>query len=366
MARNSIGKNLQVSSFGESHGDFVGCVIDGFPSNFVLDQEKLTQTMRRRRPGQSHISTSRNESDSPEIISGVFEGKTLGSPITILIKNNDVKSQDYSNLKDNYRPGHADALYDIKYKHRDHRGGGRSSARITAGWVAAGALAQQYLDKKNIIITSWVMQIHNIIAPRPLNIPNKTDIESNVVRCWHATTAKKMISAVESAKSEGDSLGGIIACMIENLPQGLGEPIFGKLQSVLGQYILNINAVKGISFGEGFNSVRLKGSEHNDEWIIKNNDSQQQLGTKTNHSGGIIGGMATGEPIYMEIAFKPTSTIAKKQNSVNRNFETTTLEITGRHDPCVLPRAVPIVEAMSALAIMDLLLESKNYTKNPA
>ncbi|MEY2937512.1 MAG: chorismate synthase [Bacteroidota bacterium] len=355
MARNSIGKNLTVTSFGESHGTAVGVVIDGYPANVRIDMEAVQKMMQRRRPGQSEITTTRNEIDAVEIISGVFEGKTLGSPIAILIPNNDAKSSDYDNLKNIYRPGHADLLYDAKYGHRDHRGGGRSSARITAGWVAAGALAIQYLEQQGIVITAWVNQVYTIIAPPIESTPKASDIEKSMVRCWDENTSQAMIAAIELAKAENDSLGGVIQCNISGLPKGVGEPVFGKLQSILGQYLLNINAVKGISFGDGFAAAAMKGSEHNDEWV----SHKEGIGTKTNHSGGIIGGMSTGEEIKVQVAFKPTSTIGKEQNTVNHIGENVTLASTGRHDPCVLPRAVPIVEAMCALAIMDLMIESK-------
>jgi len=358
MARNSIGENLILTSFGESHGAFVGSVLDGFPAGFKVDLQKLQFDMQRRRPGQSNVTTSRNEADEVQILSGVFEGQTIGSPITFLIANNDTKPADYDHLKDIYRPGHADLLYQTKYGVRDYRGGGRSSARITAGWVAAGSLAKQFLEnptqnKLPIIITAWVKQIHTIELPKSDQIPSKARIEESLVRCPNNTASQQMIEAIEKAKAEGDSLGGIIACTIENCPIGLGEPIFGKLQAILGQYILNINAVKGISFGEGFHVANLKGSENNDSWKMSGN----KIGTSTNHAGGIIGGMATGEPIYMEVAFKPTSTISKEQQTLDANLNESTLTAAGRHDPCVLPRAVPIVEAMANLAIMDLVLE---------
>jgi chorismate synthase len=356
MARNSIGKNLTITSFGERHGTAIGVVIDGYPSDVEIDLAAVQVSMQRRRPGQSELTTSRNESDIIEIISGLFEGKTLGSPITILIPNNDARSEDYDDLKNIYRPGHADLLYDAKYGHRDHRGGGRSSARITAGWVAAGALAIQYLEKQGITITGWVNQIYTIIAPKCEVPPNASDIERSLVRCWDVETSEAMIAAIELAKSENDSLGGVIQCNISGMPKGIGEPVFGKLQSVLGQYLLNINAVKGISFGDGFSAASMKGSEHNDEWISESN----RIGTRTNHSGGVIGGMSNGEEIKIQLAFKPTSTIAKEQNTVNKLGKNVTITATGRHDPCVLPRAVPIVEAMCALAIMDLMLESKS------
>jgi len=272
----------------------------------------------------------------------------------MIIRNNDAKSKDYDDLKNIYRPGHADLLYDVKYGHRDHRGGGRSSARITAGWVAAGALAIQYLEKRGIKITGWVNQIYNIVAPKLEITPNRIEIENSMVRCWDEQTSSEMIAAIELAKSENDSLGGVIQCHIEGMPKGIGEPVFGKLQAILGLYLLNINAVKGISFGDGFEAAGMKGSAHNDEWHSDNDG----VGTRTNHSGGIIGGMSTGEVIKIQVAFKPTSTIGKEQNTVNHLEENVTIAATGRHDPCVLPRAVPIVEAMCALALMDLIMEN--------
>jgi chorismate synthase len=355
MARNSIGKNLTITSFGESHGDAVGVVMDGFPSNFLLDMAAVQAFMDRRRPGQSDITTSRNELDTVKILSGVFEGKTLGSPIAMVIANYDAQSKDYDALKDVYRPGHADGLYQEKYGHRDHRGGGRSSARITAGLVAAGAMAMQYLSKQGIHVTAWVNQIWKIEAPDAETTPSNQAIESNKVRCWHEETARQMIEAISQAKAEGDSLGGVIRCVVEGLPIGVGEPVFGKLQAILGLYLLNINAVKGISFGDGFGASTLKGSEHNDAWISENG----KMRGASNHSGGIVGGLSTGNPIQLDLAFKPTSTIAMSQQTIDSEGNSVVLNATGRHDPCVLPRAVPIVEAMTALAIMDLILESK-------
>ena len=360
MSRNSIGKNIILTSFGESHGPFVGAVLDGFPSGFTIDINALNADMQRRRPGQSQLTTPRDETDEIQLISGVFEGQTTGAPITFLIANNDTKPKDYDLLKDTYRPGHADLLYQTKYGLRDHRGGGRSSARITAGWVAAGSLAKQYLNQPTafqnsqpIKITAWVNQIYLAVCPELDYIPTQAQIDASLVRCPNEQASLKMIELIEAAKQNGDSLGGMICCTIENCPIGLGEPLFGKLQAVIGQYILSINAVKGISFGEGFNVANLKGSENNDSWVLKGN----KIGTNTNHSGGIIGGMATGEPINFQVVFKPTSTIAKAQTTLNAQLQETTLMAAGRHDPCVLPRAVPIVEAMTNLAIMDLLLE---------
>lgn len=395
MSRNSIGKHLIVTSFGESHGPFVGVVIDGFPSNITINYKALQQQLNRRKPGQNAFTSPRNEKDEFQIISGVFEHKSTGAPITILIPNEDARPQDYDHLKDVFRPGHADLLYQVKYGHRDHRGGGRSSARITAGWVAAGALAQQWLlsgtakshpslKGSEIHTRAWVKQIHHIIgsfdsassssgsasgsgsnpnyptrndaenqdSANP-NYPSRESIESSPIRCPFPQQ-NEMISAIETARDSGNSLGGIIACVVENVPMGVGEPVFGKLQAVLGHYLLNINAVKGVSFGDGFTAVLNNGAENNDEWCIQSDGS---VGTRTNHSGGIIGGISTGATLYFEVAFKPTSTIKKEQNTLNSLFEEITFTAEGRHDPCVLPRAVPIVEAMTNLALMDLMLE---------
>ena len=361
MSRNSIGKNIVLTSFGESHGPFIGAVLDGFPSGIKIDTYGLQLDLNRRKPGQNNITSPRAESDIVQIISGIFEDHSTGAPITFLIPNLDAKPQDYDGLKKTYRPGHADLLYQQKYGVRDHRGGGRSSARITAGWVAAGSLAKQFLrgnhspkqHNQPIIITAWVNQIYTAVCDEFSEIPTFDQIEQSPVRCPNEKMSLKMIELIEAAKADGDSLGGKIRCAIENCPIGLGEPLFGKLQAVIGHYILSINAVKAISFGDGFNVANLKGSENNDEWILKND----KIGTKTNHSGGIIGGMATGEPIVFDVAFKPTSTIAKVQTTLDNDLKMINLEATGRHDPCVLPRAVPIVEAMTNLAIMDLLLE---------
>lgn len=407
MSRNSIGKNLVITSFGESHGPFVGVVIDGFPSNLTINYKSLQHQLNRRKPGQSAFTSPRNEKDEFQIISGIFENKSTGAPITILIPNEDARPQDYDHLKDVFRPGHADLLYQVKYGHRDHRGGGRSSARITAGWVAAGALAQQWLlsgsakshpalKGSEIHTRAWVKQIHHIVGSfdsvgsdsgsdsdsgsgsdsnsstdsnsgfdyptrngaknqdsTNSSYPTREEIEASPIRCPFPQQ-NEMMSAIENARDTGNSLGGIIACVVENVPMGVGEPVFGKLQAVLGHYLLNINAVKGVSFGDGFTVILNNGAENNDEWVIQSDGS---VGTKTNHSGGIIGGISTGATLYFEVAFKPTSTIKKEQNTLNSLFEEITFTAEGRHDPCVLPRAVPIVEAMTNLALMDLMLE---------
>lgn len=355
MSSNSIGKNVVLTSFGESHGSMVGAVLDGFPSGFQINLDALQLQLSRRRPGQSIYTTSRQEQDLVTIVSGVFEGKTLGTPITFLIPNNDSKPSDYDALKDTYRPGHADALWDLKMGFRDHRGGGRSSARITAAWVAAGALAEQFLAAYKtgpIKITAWVSQVHSIKSTVS-QIPSREIIDISPVRCPDPIASQAITQAIESAKQEGDSLGGVIQVSIEGIPPGTGSPVFRKLNAQLSHYLMNLNAVKGIYIGEDTLSHERKGSENNDSWVQK----ADRIGTVTNHSGGIVGGMATGEPISISVFFKPTSTIALEQRTIDSQGQSTTIKAEGRHDPCVLPRAVPIVEALSALAIMDLLFD---------
>ncbi len=352
MASNSIGSIFKVSSFGESHGKGVGVLLDGVPSGILVDESFITYALQRRRPGQSAITTERKEQDEFEILSGVFESKTLGSPICIWIPNTDQQSADYDNLKNIYRPGHADFTYDAKYGFRDYRGGGRSSARITAGWVAAGALAELALKQlySDINIVAWVKQIHTI-SSSPSVIPKKRDqVDINIVRCPDAQAAALMESAILSAKNEGDSLGGVICCNIENLPAGLGEPVFDKLSARLAHALMSINAVKG--FNMGSNPAELKGSEMNDAFISENGE----IVTESNHSAGIQGGISNGMPICFDVMFKPTSTIRKKQKTVDTDGNETVLSAEGRHDPCILPRAVPIVEAMVALTLLDMVL----------
>ncbi len=352
MASNTIGSIFKVSSFGESHGKGVGVLLDGVPAGILVNESIISHALRRRRPGQSAITTERTETEEFQILSGVFESKTLGSPICIWIPNTDQKSADYDNLKNIYRPGHADFTHDAKYGFRDHRGGGRSSARITAGWVAAGALAEIALKQlyPNINIVAWVKQIHAITS-NPSIIPNnRNQVDINIVRCPDAQAAAHMESAILTAKNEGDSLGGVICCNIENLPVGLGEPVFDKLSARLAQAIMSINAVKGFNMGN--NPTELKGSEMNDAFISKNGETA----TISNHSAGIQGGISNGMPIYFDVIFKPTSTIRKIQKTVDKDGNDTVLSAEGRHDPCVLPRAVPIVEAMVALTLLDMVL----------
>lgn len=355
MSRNSIGKNLVITSFGESHGTAIGAVIDGFPAGFALDLAKVQAQMNRRKPGQSAVTTDRKEGDEIKILSGFFEGKTLGSPIAVMIENQNAISADYDQLKAVYRPGHADLTYDKKYGHRDHRGGGRSSARITAGWVAAGAMAEQYLQLKyKIDIVAYVQRIFIIEANIDESKVTRKMVDASLVRCPDKAISKKMVEAIEIVKKEGDSFGGTIRCVVRNVPTGLGEPVFGKLHAELSKAILSIPSVKAITFGDGIASTYRTGSNSND--VFQNMDGK--IKSQTNKAGGINGGISNGEDLIFMVFFKPVSSIAKSQKTINDKGENVELEITGRHDPCVLPRAVPIVEAMTALVLMDMALES--------
>ncbi|MCF8284783.1 MAG: chorismate synthase [Sphingobacteriales bacterium] len=355
MSSNTFGQLFRITTFGESHGAAIGVVIDGCPSGIEIDLEQIQHELNRRKPGQSNITSARKESDEFEILSGIFEGKTLGTPIGILIRNEDQKSKDYNYLKDTYRPSHADYTYEQKYGIRDYRGGGRSSARETVARVAAGAIAKQILASKGIVINAFVNQVGNIKLEKHYSELNFQNIEKNIVRCPDETTAQQMIQAIEEVKKQGDTLGGTIQCVIQNTPVGLGEPVFDKLHAVLAHAMLSINAAHGFEYGSGFAGASKKGSENNDEW--ENVDGK--IRTKTNHAGGILGGISTGEDIYFNVAFKPIATILKQQQSINSKGEEITLQNEGRHDPCVLPRAVPIVEAMAALVLVDFLLLSK-------
>ena len=358
MARNSIGKNLVLTSFGESHGAGIGAVLDGFPAQFSIDFEAFNKQMARRRPGQSELTTTRSESDEVQFLSGLYEGQTTGAPLALFIANKEQKSSDYDHLADVFRPGHADLMYQAKYGIRDHRGGGRSSARITAAWVAAGSLALQWLEKQHIHIRAWVHQIHCCTMNEVNQMPSLSAIEASATRCPDSPTAHNMIKAIEKAKEEGDSLGGIIAFRVEGLPMGIGEPVFGKIQAELGLYLLNINATTGLEFGDGFQAAHLRGSEHNDAWIPHD---QMFAASQSNHSGGSIGGISNAMPLTGKLAFKPVSSIQKEQQSINKQGQPVSIQVNGRHDPCVVPRAVPIVESMLALALMDLVLEHNTY-----
>ena len=347
-----FGKIFRVSTFGESHGNAVGCIIDGCPSMLEITQEEIQRDLDKRRPGQNALTTQRNETDQCEILSGVFEGKTLGTPICIVVKNKDQHSQDYDEIAKCWRPSHADFTYDMKYGLRDYRGGGRSSARETIGRVAAGTVAKKFLGE-NIKITAWVESIHAISMPLRKDTPTHEEIESSPVRCPHAQTSAKMEEFIKKAKAEGDSLGGVIRCRIEGLPAGLGEPVFDRFEAELAKAMLSIPASKGFEIGSGFASTRMFGSQHNDIFALDENGNPTTL---TNNAGGVLGGMTTSRPVEFRVAFKPTATIAKEQKTLSKELKETTIIGKGRHDPCVLPRAVPIVEAMSALVCADALL----------
>ncbi|MGB2137767.1 MAG: chorismate synthase [Flavobacteriales bacterium] len=348
---NSIGKLFRLTTFGESHGAAIGGIIDGCPAGISLDLERIQSELDRRKPGQSKFTTQRKESDIVKFHSGIFEGKTTGAPIGFTIPNQDSKSQDYSHLKDTFRPSHSDFSYTKKYGFRDYRGGGRSSARETANWVVAGAIAKQLLSDVNI--NAFVSSVGAISIDKPYQELDFSQIESNSVRCPDSATADKMMALIEEVKNDGDTIGGIITGVVQNVPQGLGEPIFDKLHASLGKALLSINAVKGIEFGSGFCATEMRGSQHND---IFNSDGS----TQSNLSGGIQGGISNGMDIYFRVAFKPVSTLMKEQKSIDGSGQELVLEGKGRHDACVLPRAVPVVEAMTALVLADMYLLNKN------
>ncbi|MFI5171365.1 MAG: chorismate synthase [Chitinophagales bacterium] len=359
MSGNSFGKIFRITTFGESHGIALGVVIDGCPPGLVLDNDFMRNEMQRRKPGQSKITTQRQEEDEFEILSGVYEGKTTGTPIGIIIRNDDQRSKDYSHLVDNYRPSHADLTYDQKYGFRDHRGGGRSSARETAARVIAGAIAKQILNKENIYIQAYVNSVGEIKLDKHYSELNLENTENNIVRCPDDVVAEKMIAFISEIKKQGDTVGGTISCVIKNCPSGLGDPVFDKLHADLGKAMLSINAVKGFEYGSGFKGTAMKGSDHND--IFDFDDANKKIITKTNYSGGIQGGISNGMDIYFNVAFKPVATILRPQESVNKDGEKIMVEGKGRHDPCVVPRAVPIVEAMAALVMVDHLLLQRGY-----
>ena len=354
MAGNSFGKLFKLTTFGESHGVAIGGIIDGCPSGIKLDFEAIQNEMERRIPGQSKIVTQRKEPDTVEFYSGIFEGVTTGTPIGFVIHNTNQKSKDYSHIKDVYRPSHADYTYEKKYGVRDYRGGGRSSARETASRVVAGAIAKQMLDA--IKINAFTSSVGDIFIDKPYQDLDFSKTETNAIRCPDEATAEKMIAKVQEIKKQGDTIGGTITCVIENVPVGLGEPVFDKLHAELGKAMLSINAVKGFEYGSGFCGAKMKGSEHND---LFNEDGS----TKTNLSGGVQGGISNGMAIYFRVAFKPVATVIQKQEALNSSGEIVEMQGKGRHDPCVVPRAVPIVEAMAALVIADFTLLRRQESK---
>jgi chorismate synthase len=356
MGGSIFGKLFTITTFGESHGKGIGVIIDGCPAGIDINVDFIQSELSRRRPGQSNIVTQRKENDEVQILSGVFEGLATGSPIAMIIPNDDQKSGDYSHIKDSFRPSHADYTFEVKYGYRDYRGGGRSSARETAARVAAGAIAKLFLNHFGITINAWVSQVGSIGMPYP---PNNIDyglIESNDVRCPDPKLAEEMIQLIKQIRKDGDTIGGSVTCNITGVPVGLGEPVFDKLHAELGKAILSINACKGFEYGSGFDGITMKGSEHNDSFFAKDDGN---ISTKTNFSGGIQGGISNGMDIYFRAAFKPVATIIPAQDSVDKYGQSTIITGKGRHDPCVVPRAVPIVESMAALVLADFMLRNK-------
>ena len=351
---NVYGTLFKISTFGESHGPAIGVIIDGCPAGLDIDEAFIQSELDRRKPGQSKITTQRKEDDTFKILSGVFEGKSTGTPIAIVIENQDQRSKDYSHIAETFRPSHADYTYEAKYGNRDYRGGGRSSARETAARVAAGAIAKLLLKKNGVDINAFVSQVGDVKAPHYTQL-DLSKTEDNIIRCPDAGTAEKMISLIDQVRLDRDTIGGIVTCVIKNTPVGLGEPVFDKLHAELGKAMLSINAVKGFEYGSGFEGTTLRGSQHNDEFY---NDGGR-IRTKTNFSGGVQGGISNGEDIYFNVAFKPVSTIMQDQTTVDKHGNESTVSGKGRHDPCVVPRAVPIVEAMAALVLADFLMRGK-------
>ena len=349
---NTFGQIFRLTTFGESHGEAIGGVVDGMPAGIEIDIDFIQKELSRRRPGQSSITTSRKEPDEVELLSGVFEGRSTGCPIGFIVRNQNQHSSDYDNMRQLFRPSHADYTYYIKYGTRDHRGGGRSSARITISRCVAGALAKLALRQLGISIQAYTSQVGDIALERDYHLYDLSQTESNAVRCPDVEKAQQMIELIEQVKAEGDTIGGVITCVVKGCPPGLGEPEAHKLHADLGAAMLSINAVKGFEYGEGFAGVSQRGSEQNDIFL-------PGFATKTNHSGGIQGGISNGQDIYFRVAFKPVATLLQQQNTVDIHGQATTLTARGRHDPCVLPRAVPVVEAMTAMTIFDHFLLNK-------
>ncbi len=371
MAGNSFGTAFKITTFGESHGKAIGVIIDGCPAGLDIDETFIQMELDRRRPGQSKIVTQRDESDTAQILSGVFEGKSTGHPISIVIYNEDQRSKDYSHIADKYRPSHADFTYQKKYGIRDYRGGGRSSARETAARVAAGAVAKMLLYTEGVSVNAYVSQVGDIEVKESYKTLDFNEIESTPVRCPDLKTAERMIDLIQEVRKAGDTIGGITTCVVKGCPIGLGEPAFDKLHADLAKAMLSINAAKGFEYGSGFAGVTLRGSQHNDAFFNENSENTAhndlsgdnrdggKIKTRTNHSGGVQGGISNGEDIYFRVAFKPVATIITPQESVNTAGEKVEVTGRGRHDPCVLPRAVPIVEAMAALVLADHLLRNR-------
>lgn len=352
---NSFGRIFRISTFGESHGLGLGVVIEGCPAGLLIDEEFIRNEMQRRKPGQSKITTQRKEEDEFQILSGVFEGKSTGTPIGLVIMNTDQKSKDYSHIADKFRPSHADYTYFEKYGIRDYRGGGRSSARETAARVAGGAIAKMLLKHYGISVQAYVSQVGDMNVGKTYQELDLSQTEENIVRCPDPVMAEKMIEYIDEVRKSRDTVGGIVSCVAQGVPPGLGEPVFDRLHAELGKAMLSINAVKGFEYGSGFEGVKMRGSDHNDAYY----QDGDRVRTRTNNSGGIQGGISNGEDIYFNVAFKPVATIMQDQESVNESGDSVTVSGKGRHDPCVVPRAVPIVEAMAALVLADYLLISR-------
>jgi chorismate synthase len=354
---SELGRIFRISTFGESHGGAVGVVVDGCPPRLELSAERIQQDLDRRRPGQSRLTTARQERDRAEILSGVFEGRSLGTPIAIVVRNQDARPSAYESFKDLFRPSHADYTTEAKYGIRNWQGGGRASARETIGRVAAGAIARQLLEQvANVEVLAWVQQVHEIDAKIDIATVTLADVEANPVRCPDPSAAAQMTEAIDEARRRGDSLGGVVACVARRVPPGLGEPVFDKLEADLARGLMSIPASKGFEIGSGFSGTRLTGSQHNDPFVPGENGRPH---TATNHSGGVQGGISNGEDILVRVAFKPTATIRLPQQTVDREGRPQTLEAKGRHDPCVLPRAVPVVEAMVCLTLADHWLRQR-------
>ncbi len=355
MAGNTFGSSFRISTFGESHGKAIGVILDGCPAGLTIDEDFIQQELDRRRPGQSNIVTQRKESDTVQVLSGVFEGKATGTPIAMVIFNADARSKDYSHIADKFRPSHADFTYTVKYGLRDYRGGGRSSARETAARVAAGAIAKQFLNTQGIKVQAYVSQVGHLATDKSYQELDLLQTESTPVRCPDLELATQMIDYIKEVRKAGDTIGGVVSAVVQGCPVGIGDPAFDKLHADLAKAMLSINACKGFEYGSGFNGVAMRGSEHNDLFY----EEDGQIKTQTNHSGGIQGGISNGMDIYFRTAFKPVATIVSEQDSVNEQGEAVTVVGKGRHDPCVVPRAVPIVESMTALVLADHLLRQR-------
>ena len=358
MAGSTYGTLFKLTTFGESHGEAIGGIIDGCPAGLQIDLEFITSELQRRKPGQSHITTQRKEEDSVRFLSGIFEGKSTGHPIGFIIENTNQKSNDYEHIKDAFRPSHADFTYQQKYGIRDYRGGGRSSARETACRIVGGAIAKLILKHHKVSINAYVSQVGALKLNKSYKELDLSLTENSIVRCPDEDMATKMITLIEDIRKQGDTIGGIVSCVITGTPVGLGEPVFDKLHAELGKAMLGINAVKGFEYGEGFNSTNFKGSELNDNFVSLSGVEGNKTSTLTNHSGGIQGGISNGEDIYFNVAFKPVATIMQDQQTIDASGNETIIKGKGRHDPCVLPRAVPIVESMAALVLVDFLLRN--------